>query len=310
MAQYSFDDLGLFFIVAEKGSFLEAANYTKKSHVTIQRRITAFEEALGKKLFIRSTTGVTKTAFANELIAKTKSSYNELNQYFKELEIDQSNKNNKPHPIKIFLSSGMSYFFLEFIYPGLMADEKIELEITTYTAKLIEFNIDQIKPLLNNYDCIFIEGEYQHLISDLRWSVISSREGAFQFFATESYLKKNPPIKTLDDLKNHNCLYLNQGFKNYIELLNKQTNAKKLIQLHGNFSSDIIEHLLDLTIRDYGIGLLPNFYINKTLKQPVITLLENYHGPEHQILCLKNSLSNNPIIDLFIKNLKDIIRKI
>ena len=305
MSQISYDDLALFFIVAEKGSFLEASNHTQQSHVTLQRRITTLENILNKKLFIRSTTGVTKTAFANELISKTKIPYNNLNHYFDEL---MHSEENNEQVIKVFMSSGMASFFMDAIYDKLIKNEKINIEITTYTSKLIELNIDQIKPLLNNYDCIFIEGEYQHLISDLRWSVISWREGYFQFFATKNYLKSKPLIKTPNDLKQHNCLYLNHTSKNYLELINKKNSKKLHTQIRGDFSSDIIEHVLDLTTRDYGVGLLPNFYITNNLKKPLIPVLKDYYSSTHQMVCLKNSFSNNPRVDLFAAMLKQVIQ--
>ncbi|WP_119343185.1 LysR family transcriptional regulator [Facilibium subflavum] len=312
----SFDDLAFFYIVAEKGSFLRASEYTNVSHVTLQRRISALEQSLGKKLFIRSTTGLNKTAFANELITNTKNYYDELTQYFKKFEvIEESITENKP--IKLFLSSGMSYFFLDAIYPKLIDKMDLKIEITTYTSKFMELNIDQMRSMINEYDCIFIEGDYQHIITDTRWSVVSQKSGVFQFFASQAYLEKHGEINSLSDLKKHNSLYLNTGFKEYLEVFEKSPLAKEsaqdkkqIIQVQGNFSSDIIEHLLDLISRDYGVGMLPDFYINSALKKPLKQVLPRYYGKMHQVFCLKNTLSNNPQINRFVKIFKEAIAEI
>jgi DNA-binding transcriptional LysR family regulator len=303
-----FNDLDLFFLVAEKGSFLKASKYSKYSHVTLQRRITALENQLGEKLFIRSATGLVKTDFANSLIADIKYNYDSLKMYFKRFELAKADSYSiYDKPIKLFFSSGMAYFFIETIYPLLIKKHKFKIEITTYTNKFMEFGIDQLKSLIQEYDVVFIEGDYEPIIADTRWLEIFRRQGVFRFYASEGYIEKYGEV---DDLSKHNCLYLNLGFKDYIELYRSGSSKKEVIRVRGDFSSDTIEHILKLTLDSHGVGLLPDFYVNSALKSPLKHVKKEFHGREHQLNCFKNSLAKSEKIDSFVQELKEVVKGI
>ncbi|WP_315838095.1 LysR family transcriptional regulator [Bradyrhizobium prioriisuperbiae] len=63
------EDLQYILAVAENGSLANAARVLKVNHTTVLRRINAFEEAHGLRLFERLPTGYTLTAGGEELLA-------------------------------------------------------------------------------------------------------------------------------------------------------------------------------------------------------------------------------------------------
>lgn len=63
------EDLQYILAVADNGSLANAARALKVNHTTVLRRINAFEEAHGLRLFERLPTGYTLTAGGEELLA-------------------------------------------------------------------------------------------------------------------------------------------------------------------------------------------------------------------------------------------------
>lgn len=68
--ELSWDDLRLFLSVARLGGLSAASRSTRVSAATLGRRITALEQAIGEKLFIRSGTGYRLTATGEGLLAR------------------------------------------------------------------------------------------------------------------------------------------------------------------------------------------------------------------------------------------------
>ncbi len=310
----SLDDLGLFFLVAEKGSFLRASAYSQVSHVTLQRRISALERQFGKKLFIRTTTGVIKTEFALQLMLDVKNQYSAIQKSLTHVNVNSKEEGLGGSVIKILASAGMSYFFLEQLYPKIQEKNEVQISITTYTAKLLELNADRMKSFIDEYDCIFIEGDCQHIISQSHWSILSARSGAFQFYATEGYLKKHGQVDVPEGLERHNCLILNSDSSAYIEVFeemkNKGEQEKHLVHLKGSVTSDVIEHLMLLTCHGMGVGLLPDFYVNSSLNTPLIRVLPSFHAQPYQVYCLRNTSSNCASMNVFAQQFREILKEI
>jgi DNA-binding transcriptional LysR family regulator len=68
MYMLSWDDLRLFLAVARQGRFTAAGRSMGVNHTTIARRMTALEEALGARLFDRTSRGVTITLAGSVLL--------------------------------------------------------------------------------------------------------------------------------------------------------------------------------------------------------------------------------------------------
>ncbi|SFC95055.1 DNA-binding transcriptional regulator, LysR family [Bosea sp. CRIB-10] len=73
MAALEWDDLRYVLAVAEAGSLAGAARELRVNHSTVLRRIAAFEQQLGLRLFERLPTGYVLTAGGEELVAAARS---------------------------------------------------------------------------------------------------------------------------------------------------------------------------------------------------------------------------------------------
>ena len=73
MAALEWDDLRYFLAVAEAGSLAGAARELRVNHSTVLRRIAAFEQQLGLRLFERLPTGYVLTAGGEELVEAARS---------------------------------------------------------------------------------------------------------------------------------------------------------------------------------------------------------------------------------------------
>ena len=77
-----YDDIFLFVQLIEKGSFSRLSRHIGVNQSTISRRISQFEESLGKKLLQRNTRGLFElTADGADFYAKFSIISNDVNQY-------------------------------------------------------------------------------------------------------------------------------------------------------------------------------------------------------------------------------------
>jgi len=66
----NWDDLKFFLAVCHAGSIRAAAEKLAVNHSTVSRRINSFEQALGQRLFERTSNGYVKTKLADEIFAE------------------------------------------------------------------------------------------------------------------------------------------------------------------------------------------------------------------------------------------------
>src|SRR5215472_7860820 len=89
------DILGLeaFLCIAERGSFLRAAAHLNLSQTAVSHRLKKLEEALGVKLFARTTREVTLTRAGTDLLPKAQKALADLDASFEELRRDGAERN-------------------------------------------------------------------------------------------------------------------------------------------------------------------------------------------------------------------------
>lgn len=104
-------------------------------------------------------------------------------------------------------------------------------------------------------------------------TLISQKLFEFNFYyvATPTYLKKNGPLKAIDDLSNHaiGC-YAETGFKDTLTI-NDQT-----LSMKNTFSSNNLHIILNMTLASTCISLLPEFMVIQAIakKKLVVVLPE------------------------------------
>jgi DNA-binding transcriptional LysR family regulator len=79
VSEMNWDDIRIFLGVAKAGSVRNAANILKVNHSTVSRRISAFEENLGVRLFERMPTGYLLTSAGEDLLKTASKIEQEVN---------------------------------------------------------------------------------------------------------------------------------------------------------------------------------------------------------------------------------------
>jgi len=308
--KFSFDDVAIFTIAAEKGSFLEASKVLDVSHVTVSRSIQKLEDKLNRKLLIRTNSGVKPTSYGLELLEQLKPNISNLNEILTLANSDSFKLENENKTIKLLMSSGMSFFFIEAIYDELKNKfNDLSIEISTYTSDYMSNNVNSIRNYLDQFDLIFIEDYYQYLINDDNWKFVNSRSGYLRFFASEKYINKNGKPQTLEDLSTQNSIYYNLSNKQYLDVFDSQGKVIK-VNSSSNFSSDTFEHIYLMVLKGYGIGLLPDFFINNSLPEheKVKHVLEDYKSSSCEQVLLKSIHSNNKCLKQVADQIKQILQ--
>jgi DNA-binding transcriptional LysR family regulator len=91
LSELNWDDIRLFLLIAEQGSFRRAAEKVEPGHATLSRRVESLEKALTVKLFNRSSTGLRLTSAGEEMLAAATSMRAELDSVKVKIQgIDQS----------------------------------------------------------------------------------------------------------------------------------------------------------------------------------------------------------------------------
>jgi len=137
-------DLHVFFVVARMGSLAKAANHLNVSQPAISQLIAGLEDALGTKLFDRSSRGVALTPFGRALLARGRAAFDELKQGIREIEFLSAPTEGE---IKFGCPEGLAPILPPIIesfsrdYPGIILDI-YEEEFATFAAKLRNRNLD------------------------------------------------------------------------------------------------------------------------------------------------------------------------
>lgn len=191
------DSLKLFLAVAGSGSLAAAARSLEVNHSTVFRRLNAFEQELGGRVFERLPTGYQLTPLGEEVLARAR----EIQHAMDDLERAVLGKDIQPKGVvKITAPNNIAYRFLpRYFHDFHQRYPEIRLEL--FVSNL-EFNMS------NRQADIAVratDAPPEHLIGrkicDLRWSVYAG-----------AHMKKRP--KSMQELKNHALIGASGGMKN------------------------------------------------------------------------------------------------
>ncbi|HEY0964082.1 MAG TPA: LysR family transcriptional regulator [Pseudomonadales bacterium] len=193
------DSLKLFLAIAGSGSLAAAARTLDVNHSTVFRRLNAFEEELGGRVFERVATGYQLTPLGEEVLARAR----DIQHAMDDLERAVLGKDIQPKGVvKITAPNNIAYRFLP-RYLGDFHKRYPEIRLEIFVSNL-EFNMS------NRQADIAVratDAPPEHLIGrrivDLRWSV----------YASEKLSKKKRPV-SMQDLKDHALIGASGGMKN------------------------------------------------------------------------------------------------
>lgn len=275
--------LDIFVDVVESGGFSKAAEKRGCSSAQVSKRIAALESTLGVRLLARTTRRITLTEEGRLFYAQCKKSFDEFQEVRQVL---RSRQQEATGVLKITLAGSFQERFLvpilaEFVQmnPKL----QISLNFTDALPDLLEAGVD-----LAICQC------------ELQSSSMVARRIANNYeviCAAPAYLAAHGTPRTLEDLKEHNCLVgvdpvwvLGDG------------NRTQQVRIHGNWHSPSGAALLSAARCGLGLARLPLFSVAEDIAAgTLVPVLEEWNKhPEPVWLVYPNQRQLPARVRLFI----------
>jgi DNA-binding transcriptional LysR family regulator len=184
------NELQLFLAIAESGSLSRASKLLKVTQPTISRQLAELEGRLGESLFTRSVSGVTLTAFGEQLVAPSR----RMAEQAAELERLATGADSQPKgTVRVTAPPGVAYNFLapfSVHLRELLPEVQLEIISTVSYLDLVRREADlaiRVAPLDR-------AAERRDLVS------LASREQRVAAYATPEYIEKLPPRYTFADV--------------------------------------------------------------------------------------------------------------
>jgi len=240
--QHNWDDIRYFLAVCRTSSFVAAASRLNVTHSTVSRRITALEESLDTRLFLRTEKGCRLTAAGEALLPYAETLESTIMGFEESLAGRDSQLSGT---IRIGAPDGLGNSFLA-AHLGAFQRRHPHLEIEliavpmyySLTKREIDILITITKPSSGNI--------VARKITDYRLGL----------FAASSYLEKHSPIARQDDLAGHEMV-------DYIEDLLYDVNLKFLHEFapghKARFRSSTVVGQMNAVVAGSGIGVVPYF---------------------------------------------------
>lgn len=274
------DKLRIFHTAAESGSFTHAAEKLGMSQSAVSRQISALEDDLGLKLFIRHARGLVLTEVGEQLFRTAHRMHWELQQ----VETQMSESQDAPTgPLIVTTTVGIGSTWLssridEFLrlYP------QIQLEIRLNDAEL---------------DLAMREADVAIRLHRPNQSEMIQRKLFTvhnHFYASQSYIEDTGAPKSVEDLDNHRIISFGEpvpsylGDINFLERLGRPDNSPRRAILRVN----AIYGMMQAARAGIGIAMLPDYVTEK--EDGLVRVLSEIEIPEYEAYfvyppALKNS---------------------
>lgn len=241
------DKLRIFHTAAESGSFTHAAERLNMSQSAVSRQISALEEDLGLKLFIRHARGLVLTEVGEQLFRTAHRMHWELQQ----VETQMSESQEVPTgPLLVTTTVGIGSTWLSSrVYEFLMLYPDIQVEIKLNDAEL---------------DLAMREADVAIRLHRPNQSEMIQRKLFTvhnHFYASRTYLEQRGEPQAVEEIDNHRIISFGEpvpsylGDINYLERLGRPDSAPRRAAMRVN----AIIGMMQACRAGIGIAMLPDY---------------------------------------------------
>ena len=261
------NDLILFALIVDCGSFSKAAETAGITSSVVSKRIGRLEKSLGARLLYRTTRSLTLTENgqslyrqAKEISAKTQEALNVISENSDDL-TGVIRMSVPTISGELLLSESVAEFCA--LHPNL----KVEMRLENRFVDLVNEGIDLAIRTGTLPDSSLIARP----ILDSRWVIVCS----------PSYLQHYSEPQSAGDLLKHNCLtytYQESGTDNW---LMKQPGSSEIyeLQVNGNLSANNARAIRKAVIGGYGIAMVPRCMVYEDLQEgAMVEILPGHCG--------------------------------
>ena len=270
----------IFAEVARQGSFTAASKKLGLSKSAISQQIKRLETELDLQLLARNTRGVVLTQVGETLLARSELLSEQLANAVNDIQ------KVKDQPSGTFRISLPPFFERNIIVPALhqLCLEypliKPELVVTGRWQDLIEHQLDA--------------AIFGGTLKDSNYKAQSIGKVRDLFCATANYLQRNGTPESLDDLIEHKYL-ASHWQKHKLILIDQRSRTDREFSLEHYALTNNLTTLVEMTLSDMGIALLPEFVCQQEINRgDLVHLLPNYHGRPWHFYFLHRYQSNKP----------------
>jgi DNA-binding transcriptional LysR family regulator len=290
------DKLRIFHIAAESGSFTHAAEKLNMSQSAISRQVSALEEDLGLKLFIRHARGLVLTEFGEQLFRTAHRMDRELQQ----VQAQMSESRDVPAgPLFVTTTVGFGSSWLasrinEFVtlYPTISLEIKLNDAELDLAMREADVAIRLHRP---------VQGE---MIQRKLFTV------HFHIYASKLYLAEHGTPQSIEELDGHRIVCFGEpvpsylGDVNYLERLGRADNTTRQAVLKVN----AIYGMMQAARAGIGIAMLPDYIAEEETE--LVRVLDHVELPEFESYfvyppALKNSKRVGVFRDFLVEKARE-----
>ena len=245
------DDVVLFVMVVEAGSFSKVAEQLNLTNSVVSKRIARLEQSLNAQLLYRTTRKLSLTDAGRTFYGKArlaKMAFQEAEDVVTGYAEDIRGTIKLTMPVvsaRLVLSHALAEFCHD--HPNV----NVELSIDNKFVDIIEQGYDLAIRTANLEDSSLIA---RRLI-DSDWMICASPE----------YLRKNGTPDSPEQLNQHNCLIYRYEGKGSDQWMFKEGKREYTIQVAGRFKSNNLESLRQAALSHFGIAYLPKALVYEDL---------------------------------------------
>ncbi len=248
-----------FLATAQAGSFTAAADQLRISNKLVSKYIATLEEQLGARLFFRTTRNLHITPAGEEYLPRAQALLNAHQEFIASTENDLPQKLRITAPTNFgedFVIKAIAKFQKQ--HPSLFIDVKITDEMTN----LAEGAFDLAIRISNLNDS----------------SLISKKMGRTRLIiaASPQYLAEHPPIKTPEDLTNHD-LIIDTNVSSRGKIPYVLDGELRAIKINGRISVNGARATASLALAHNGIMISPDIFIRQSIMSgELVEILSEY----------------------------------
>ncbi|MFJ3045537.1 LysR family transcriptional regulator [Herbaspirillum chlorophenolicum] len=258
------EDLRLFCVVARRSSFAESAKEVGASPAYISKRIALLEQALGVRLFHRTTRSVVMTEEGGNVHDWARKILDDVEQM---METVSSAKRVPRGLLKISTSFGLGRKYVSPIlseFAALHPELKIQLELVDRQIDLVNEGFD--------LDIRVGPGHEPHLFSK---RIMPSQR---VLCASPDYLKRNGLPADLAALRQHQCLVIRERNQSFGIWRMMGPKGQETVKVSGGLASNHGEIIHQWAVDGHGIILRSIWDVAESLKRGrLVRILPQYY---------------------------------
>jgi DNA-binding transcriptional LysR family regulator len=254
------EGLDEFVAVAERGSFMAAAQKLRVSSSHVSRQVARLEERLQTRLLYRTTRRVSLTDAGHHFFARCQRLIEERDDAFSAV----SDQNSVPSGL-LRMTAAVAYGerFIVPLVNDFMARHpqlRVEIELSNRTLDLVQ----------EGFDLAIRLGR----LGESRLVATRIAPRVMYLCAAPAYLERYGRPHTLSELARHNCL-IGTSDTWMLQVDGREQHFKP----SGNWRCNSGHAVLDAALRGFGICQLPDYYVQEPLRRGELVALLSAHQP-------------------------------